>query len=81
MPKLILTVQASRLKCAIKFLNKTYVVGTQKNCLDETVALSTQNKCLNRWLRKYLQNKCTLKVFDLSEPMPVHDLMILNTIT
>ena len=26
---------------------KTYVVGTQKNRLDETVLLSTQNACLN----------------------------------
>ena len=26
---------------------KTYVVGTQKNCLDEMVLLSTQNICLN----------------------------------
>ena len=29
------------------FSSKTYVVGTQKNCLDETVLLSTQNTCLN----------------------------------
>ena len=29
------------------FLRKTYVVGTQKNRLDETVLLSTQNTCLN----------------------------------
>ena len=29
------------------FSNKTYVVGTQKNCLSETVLLSTQNICLN----------------------------------
>ena len=28
------------------FLNQTYVVGTQKNCLNETVLLSTQNICL-----------------------------------
>ena len=27
--------------------SKTYVVGTQKNCLNETVLLSTQNTCLN----------------------------------
>ena len=26
---------------------KTYVVGTQKNCLNEMVLLSTQNTCLN----------------------------------
>ena len=24
---------------------KTYIVGTQKNCLNETVLLSTQNIC------------------------------------
>ena len=29
------------------FSTKTYVVGTQKNHLDETVFLSTQNTCLN----------------------------------
>ena len=34
------------------FSTKTYVVGTQKNCLDETVLLSTQNTCLNGWIRK-----------------------------
>ena len=30
------------------FSIKTYVVGTQKNRLNETVLLSTQNTCLNR---------------------------------
>ena len=29
------------------FSTKTYVVGTQKNRLNETVLLSTQNICLN----------------------------------
>ena len=29
------------------FSTKTYVVGTQKNRLDERVLLSTQNTCLN----------------------------------
>ena len=29
------------------FSTKTYVVGTQKNPLNETVLLSTKNKCLN----------------------------------
>ena len=43
-------IQASRYECAFKkwffyFSSKTYVVGTQKNRLDETVLLSTQNKC------------------------------------
>ena len=43
-----------------KFLTKTSVVGTQKNCLNETVLvnetvlLSTQNIYLNWWVRKYL---------------------------
>ena len=27
------------------FSTKTYVVGTQKNCLNETILLSTQNIC------------------------------------
>ena len=30
------------------FSTKTYVVGTQKNRLDETVLLSTQNTCLSK---------------------------------
>ena len=34
---------------------KTYVVGDQKNRLNETVLLSTQNKCLNEWKRKFSQ--------------------------
>ena len=34
------------------FLIQSYVVGTQKNCLNETVLLSTQNTCLNYWVRK-----------------------------
>ena len=29
------------------FSTKTYVVGTQKNRLNETILLSTQNTCLN----------------------------------
>ena len=29
------------------FSTKTYVVGTQKNRLDETILLSTQNTCFN----------------------------------
>ena len=36
------------------FSTKTYVVGTQKNSLNETVLLSTQNACLNWSGRKYL---------------------------
>ena len=34
------------------FSNETYVMSTQKNCLDETVLLSTQNLYLNQWVRK-----------------------------
>ena len=30
-------------KIIFLFLNQTYDVGTQKNCLNETVLLSTQN--------------------------------------
>ena len=32
---------------SIVILTKTYVVGTQKNRLNETVLLSTQNICQN----------------------------------
>ena len=46
--------QAPRLRVGnFYFSTKTYVVGTQKNRLNETVLLSTQNKCLNWWIRKY----------------------------
>ena len=31
---------------------KTYVVGTQKNRLNETILLSTHNTCFNLWIRK-----------------------------
>ena len=37
------------------FSSKTYVVGTQKNSLNETVLFSTQNTCLNWWVRKSFQ--------------------------
>ena len=37
------------------FSTKTYVVGTQKNRLDETVLLSIQNICQKVWVRKYLE--------------------------
>ena len=33
--------------------SKTYVVGAQKNRLNETVFLSTHNISFNWWLRKY----------------------------
>ena len=49
--------QAPRYECVTEnyfsdFSTKTYVVGTQKDRLDETVLLSTQNTCLNWWVRK-----------------------------
>ena len=31
---------------------KTYVVGVQKNRLNEAVLLSTQNTCFKLWIRK-----------------------------
>ena len=34
------------------FSTKTYVVGTQKNRLNETVLLRNQNICFNLWVRK-----------------------------
>ena len=49
------------------FSAKTYVVGTQKNCLNEIVLLSTQNICLKVWVRKYLQFYAEL--FCLSKPV------------
>ena len=44
--------EASRYECVFEnyfsyFSTKTYVVGTQKNRLNNTVLLSTQNACLN----------------------------------
>ena len=55
-------------QCGQRYLlNKTHVVGTQKNHLNETVLLSTQNTCLNGWIRKlshfYADNFC------LTDPM------------
>ena len=41
------TAQCVTENCFSYFSTKTYVVGTQKNRLDETVLLSTQNTCLN----------------------------------
>ena len=41
------------------FSTKTYVVGTQKNRLNETVLLSTQNTCLKGWVSK--QSQCYAK--------------------
>ena len=42
-------------KFVFLFLDQTYVVGTQKNRLNETVLLSTQNICSSLWIRKYLK--------------------------
>ena len=41
---------------------KTYVVGTQKNCLDETVLLSTQNilKLIGKEIFTILRSKMLL---------------------
>ena len=44
-----------------------YVVGTQKNRLNQRVLLSTQNICLNCWIRKYLQFYA--QNFSLTGPM------------
>ena len=49
------------------FSTETYVVGTQKNRLNETVLLRTQNICYNWRARRYLQ--FYLKNFCLSKPM------------
>ena len=43
------------------FSAKTYVVGTQKNRLDERVILSIQNTCLNSWIKN--NRNLTLKCF------------------
>ena len=58
---------SSRKECVIKILfsnfsTKTYVVGTQKNGLNETVLLSTQNICLKWRIRKYHNFDITLKM-------------------
>ena len=54
------------LECVVEnyflyFSSKTYVVGTQKNRLNETVLLSTQNTCLNWWVRKNYNNFMLIK--------------------
>ena len=47
------------------FSTKIYVVGTQKNRLNETVLLSTQNICQKFWVRTklqfYTENLCLSK--------------------
>ena len=49
------------------FSTETYVVGSQKNRLNETVLLSTQNLCYNWSIRKYWQFYA--QKFCLSWPM------------
>ena len=55
-------------KIIFLFSNQTYVVGTQKNCLDETVLVSTHNICWKLWVKKYWQfyaeNVCSSKPVD-----------------
>ena len=59
----------------VYFSTKTYVVGIQKNCLNETVLLSTQNICLKLWVRKfYAENFC------LSKPMRTFHMQTLETL-
>ena len=57
------------------FSTKTYVVGTQKNRLNETVLLSTQNTCKNWWVRKYSQ--LYANIFCLSRPLVNDNLFLL----
>ena len=45
-------VRARNWKYFFNFPTETYVLGTQKNCLNEMVLLSAQNTCLNWWIRK-----------------------------
>ena len=52
------------------FLTKTFVVGTEKNCLDEKDPLSTQNKCLILCIRK--NSHFCAQIICLSRPMPWH---------
>ena len=42
-----LMIRARNLKIRSYLSTKTFVVGAQKNRLNETVLLSTRNKCLN----------------------------------
>ena len=54
------------------FLNQNilYVVGTQKNHLNETVPLSNQNTCLNRWWKN--TKRFYVKFFCLCGPMRIY---------
>ena len=52
---------------------KTYVVGTQKNRLNEAVALSTQNACSNGRRTKKIITILRSKSF-LSGPLNTHNI-------
>ena len=70
-------------ECVIKnyfsyLSTKTYVVGTQKNCLVETVLLSTQNKCWNWWVGKYSQFYA--EILRLSRPMQHAQFLFVDTL-
>ena len=57
-----------KLKIIFSYLStKTYVVGTQKNRLNETVLLSTQNTCLNFYLKKKVSLSETMIYYGISE--------------
>ena len=64
------------------FSIETYVVGTQKNRLNETVLLSNHNICYNEWVRKYLQfyaeNFCLFKPVVKENIEPVHEILALQ---
>ena len=72
----LVILKTKRRKRISYFSTKAYVVGTQKNRLNETVLFSSSNICLNLWVRKYLQfyavNLC------LSKPMVVFAISLNN---
>ena len=55
---------------------KTYVVGTQKNRLNETILLSTQNISSRCWISNYLQFYA--RKLCLSKPMDMYLIKKLN---
>ena len=44
------------------FLTKTYVVGTQKNCLNVTALFSTHKKCMLKLMGKQILSISTSKL-------------------
>ena len=54
------------------FSTKPYVVGTQKNHLDETALLSTQNKRLNLADKNLIIHNFLLKKLGLFRPMHMY---------